>query len=87
MDQKGFTMIELIAVMLIISIITVMIVPKLINLEVNAEKKLFSVVISEMNVREHMAYLDCKLKDDCTEYVMPDFSDIKGLKLIDKLTN
>jgi prepilin-type N-terminal cleavage/methylation domain-containing protein len=79
--NKGFTLVELIAVLLIISIITVMIVPKIIDFEWSAERKLLYALLDEMNAREHMAFLDCKLQRDCSEYEIPDFSDLRGAKL------
>jgi len=76
-------MIELIAVMLIISVVTVAIVPKIVDLEENAERKLLVAVLSEMNAREHLAFLDCKMMDGCVEYEMPLFNDLQGMSLID----
>ena len=71
-NNRGFTMIELIAVLLIISVITVFIVPKIIDLESSTEKKLLGAVLSELNARENMAWLDCKLSDVCVDVATND---------------
>jgi prepilin-type N-terminal cleavage/methylation domain-containing protein len=82
MSNKGFTLIELIATLLIISVITVIVIPKIINFEGNAEKRLLLAVLDEMNAREHMAFLDCKMTENCVDYNMPNFSDLHGATLV-----
>ena len=79
--NKGFTIIELIATLLIISILSVIAMSRIIDFEGSAERRLLGAVLDEMNAREHMAYLDCKMAN-CGEYQMPDFSDLQGATLL-----
>jgi prepilin-type N-terminal cleavage/methylation domain-containing protein len=76
MNSRGFTLIELICTLLIIAIVTVMIVPRIINLESSAEKKLLETVLSELNAREHMAWLNCKMGPECKEIITDDLMGI-----------
>jgi prepilin-type N-terminal cleavage/methylation domain-containing protein len=76
MKQGGFTLIELICTLLIMSIITVMIVPRIVALSSNAEKKLLGSVLSELNAREHMAWLDCKMGTECKGIITDDLMGI-----------
>lgn len=62
-NNKRFTVIELISVMLIILVITVMIVPRIIDLGGSVERKLLGTVLAELNAGEQMAWLDCKISD------------------------
>lgn len=78
MNQKGFTLIELIACLIIIAILAALAVTKFIDLQPNAERKLVEVVCAEMSAREQSAFIDCKLTD-CGEYEQPDFSDMRGV--------
>jgi prepilin-type N-terminal cleavage/methylation domain-containing protein len=82
--MKGFTIIELICTLLIISILTVLVVPRIIDLESNAEKKLLLTVLSELNAREHIAWLDCKMGSECKEVII---NDLMGVGFDNKLKN
>lgn len=84
--MKGFTIIELICTLLIISILTVLVVPRIIDLESNAEKKLLLTVLSELNAREHMAWLDCKMGITCNEITTDDLMGISFDKKLKNLT-
>ena len=64
MDNKGFTLIELLAVMIILAVLTAVAVPKFIDLQSGAERKLIMSVLAEFNTQEHMAYLDNRLSLD-----------------------
>lgn len=66
-NNNGYTMIELIAVLIIISVITATIIPKMISFETSAERKLLAAVLDELNAREHMSFLDCKLGLVCVD--------------------
>ena len=77
-NNKGFTMIELIAVLIIISVITVTIIPKIIDLESSAERKLLGIVLAELTVREKLAFVDFKLGND---YVPINRDDLMGVSL------
>ena len=69
MNQKGFTLIELIAVLIIISVLSAAAIPKFIDLQGNAEKKLLGMVLVEFNSQEVLAYNNARLSE--TEYVSP----------------
>lgn len=56
MNNKGFTLIELVACLIIISVLTAIAVPKFIDLRSNAEKRLMLAVLSEFNAQETLAY-------------------------------
>ncbi len=83
-NQKGFTLIELIAVMLIIGVLTATVIPKIIDLESSAEKKLLGTVLSELNAREQLAWLDCKLGPTCREIIT---NDLMGVSFDEKMKN
>jgi prepilin-type N-terminal cleavage/methylation domain-containing protein len=86
MKQGGFTLIELICTLLIMSIITVMIVPRIVALSSNAEKKLLGSVLSELNAREHMAWLDCKMGSECRGIITDDLMGVSFDKKLKNLT-
>jgi prepilin-type N-terminal cleavage/methylation domain-containing protein len=83
-NNRGFTLIELVCTLLIMAILTVMILPRIIDLESNAEKKLLGAVLSELNAREHMAWLDCKMGPVCKEIIT---DDLMGVSFDKKLKN
>jgi prepilin-type N-terminal cleavage/methylation domain-containing protein len=64
LNQKGFTLIEMIAVLIILSILTAVAVPKIINLQDNAEKKLMLSVLADFDAQEQLAWIDNNLSDD-----------------------
>lgn len=84
-NQSGFTLIELICVMLIIGILASTAVIKYIDLVPNTEKKLLGAVCAEMSARELSAFLDCKMADDCDSdnYPAPTFDDMQGVHFMD----
>ena len=59
--QTGFTLIEIIAVLVIISAIAVMAVPKYIDLDENAKDRAISSGISELNGREALTWADLRV--------------------------
>jgi prepilin-type N-terminal cleavage/methylation domain-containing protein len=58
-NQRGFTLIEIIAVLIIISILAVIAVPKFINM--GTGDKMATTVVSELNSREKMTWMNIKL--------------------------
>lgn len=61
MNNNGFTLVELLAVLIIMGVLTAVAVPKFINLQSGAERKIVLAVLAEFNAQEHMAYLDNRL--------------------------
>lgn len=58
-NQRGFTLVEIIAVLIIISILAVVAVPKFINM--GTGDKMATTVVSELNSREKMTWMNIKL--------------------------
>lgn len=84
MNSRGFTLIELIACLILISIFAALAVPRFVNLQPNAEKKLLQMVLAEMNSQEILAWNNCRLEttDQCIEYERPIFDNLQGVKLV-----
>jgi len=60
-NNKGFTLVEIIAVLVILGILAVLAVSRYIDLEKNARQKVFSTVINEINAREFLTWSDHKI--------------------------
>ena len=59
-DGKGFTLLELIAVMAILAILASLSVPKFIDLSARAGQKALRAAVEELNSRERMVWLNIK---------------------------
>jgi len=60
-NQKGFTLIEIIAVLLILSFLAAVAVPRYIDIETNSKQKNIDGAISELNGRENLNWANQKL--------------------------
>jgi prepilin-type N-terminal cleavage/methylation domain-containing protein len=71
--QAGFTLIELIAVLILLSVLAAVAVPRYIDLDENARSRAINAGISELNGREGLAWSNIKLtpanwQDDQTTF-------------------
>jgi prepilin-type N-terminal cleavage/methylation domain-containing protein len=67
-DSKGFTLIELIAVMAILSIVTALTVKKVVAISYTAEQNALIQGLAELNAREKLTWTKIKLADDGYQY-------------------
>ena len=78
-DQNGFTLVEIIAVLIILSVLAAIVVPKFIDLEQNAKQKAFDGAISELNSQENLVWAYLKVsttgyQDDAQLMLLVDYN-------------
>jgi prepilin-type N-terminal cleavage/methylation domain-containing protein len=77
-NQKGFTLIEIIAVLVILGILAAIAIPKYLDMRKEAVTKAASAATMELNARERLVLAQWKLKDGVGAYPGPNLTGTAG---------